>query len=152
MWGPVAADLRGDSSGLSETNINNETLIPSVLLPFAPLRRHFLFPFPWLPYFSLSPFLYTHTHTLSLTLYWNQALCCGSPLFKLFHSSLPQVFYLSSVLWFLVSLISHTKPCSWGGDWQTSTGAFHPLLVSYTGTFWRNSKPPNENTVIISSS
>lgn len=42
----MAEGLRGDPSGLSQTNINNETFAPSVLL--------FIPPLPPLSFFSLS--------------------------------------------------------------------------------------------------
>uniref|UniRef100_A0A4W6F6D2 Uncharacterized protein n=1 Tax=Lates calcarifer TaxID=8187 RepID=A0A4W6F6D2_LATCA len=52
------------------TNINNETLIPPVLLSFSSfLCRsvcHFLSVFPWLPLFLLISFP-LHTHTFFLT-------------------------------------------------------------------------------------
>lgn len=84
MCGLVAEDLEGNAGRLSETNINNETLIPSVLLSFSPPHClsvcHILSWSPLLPLFLLiSYFTQTHTHSLSLSprqgLYCNSLVC-----------------------------------------------------------------------------
>lgn len=89
MWGLVAKDLWGQACGLSETNINNEMLIPSVLLSFSPPHClsvcHFLSVSPWPPiFFLISSLLHTHffPHQLS-ALYQKQAQFIAVPVINL---------------------------------------------------------------------